>query len=154
MPNKTRQSYKFEGYRLDSQPAGLWRDGKLISLPPKVLDMLILLVERKGEIVTREELLDAVWPDTHVEEGNIKYTISLLRKALGKELVQTIPRRGYRFVATVSDTPANGRELYQSAAAGMGALETTANPGPALTAPSGIAKTRSPRALKQAKHSQ
>jgi DNA-binding winged helix-turn-helix (wHTH) protein/TolB-like protein/Flp pilus assembly protein TadD len=147
MPNKTRQSYKFEGYRLDSQPAGLWRDGKLISLPPKVLDMLILLVERKGEIVTREELLDAVWPDTHVEEGNIKYTISLLRKALGKELVQTIPRRGYRFVATVSDTPANGRELYQSAPAGMGALETTANPGPALTAPSGIAKTRSRRAF-------
>jgi DNA-binding winged helix-turn-helix (wHTH) protein/TolB-like protein/Flp pilus assembly protein TadD len=147
MPNKTRQSYKFEGYRLDSQPAGLWRDGKLISLPPKVLDMLILLVERKGEIVTREELLDAVWPDTHVEEGNIKYTISLLRKALGKELVQTIPRRGYRFVATVSDTPANGRELYQNAAAGMGASETTANPGPALTAAPGIAKTRSRRAF-------
>jgi len=147
MPNKTRQSYKFEGYRLDSQPAGLWRDGKLISLPPKVLDVLILLVERKGEIVTREELLDAVWPDTHVEEGNIKYTISLLRKALGKELVQTIPRRGYRFVATVSDTPANGRKLDQSAAAGMSAFETTADPGPAPAAAPGVAKTRSRRAF-------
>jgi TolB-like protein/DNA-binding winged helix-turn-helix (wHTH) protein/thioredoxin-like negative regulator of GroEL len=114
MPNKTRQSFEFEGYRLDTLPAGLWRDGRLISLPPKVLEMLILLVEKKGEIVTSEELLDTVWPDTHVEEGNIKYTISLLRKALGKELVQTIPRQGYRLVAKVSLVPANGREVIQS----------------------------------------
>jgi DNA-binding winged helix-turn-helix (wHTH) protein/TolB-like protein/Flp pilus assembly protein TadD len=108
MHRKSRETYEFEGYRLDAEPAGLWREGQLISLPPKVLEMLILLVAKQGEIVTREELLDAVWPDTHVEEGNIKYTVSLLRKALGKELVQTIPRRGYRFVAKVSTAPANG----------------------------------------------
>ena len=108
MSAKTQNSYLFEGFRLDTQPPGLWRDGELVSVPPKVLEMLILLVQKQGEIVTREELLDTVWPDTHVEEGNIKYTISLLRKALGKELVQTIPRRGYRFVAKVSAAPANG----------------------------------------------
>ena len=115
MPNKSRQSYEFEGYRLDVQPAGLWRDGELIALPPKVLEMLILLVEKKGEIVTTDELLDRVWFDTHVEEGNIKYTISLLRKSLGKEMVQTIPRRGYRFVAKVSESEANGKEHWRQA---------------------------------------
>jgi DNA-binding winged helix-turn-helix (wHTH) protein/TolB-like protein/Flp pilus assembly protein TadD len=117
MSRKTRRSYEFEAYRLNAEPAGLWRNGELISLPPKVLEMLILLVEKKGEIVTLEELLDTVWPDTHVEEGNIKYTISLLRKSLGKELVQTIPRRGYRFVAKVSAVAANGKEGLTSDAA-------------------------------------
>ena len=117
MSSKTKQSYEFEGYRLDGAPAGLWRNDELISLPPKVLEMLILLVEKKGEIVTLEELLNTVWPDTHVEEGNIKYTISLLRKSLGKELIQTIPRRGYRFVAKVSEAAANGKETLASDAA-------------------------------------
>lgn len=116
MPSKTRQSFEFEGYRLDTLPAGLWKDGQLISLPPKVLEMLILLVEKQGEIVTSEELLDKVWPDTHVEEGNIKYTVSLLRKSLGKELVQTIPRRGYRFVAKISESQANGKEAVATSA--------------------------------------
>jgi TolB-like protein/DNA-binding winged helix-turn-helix (wHTH) protein len=117
MLNKTRRSYEFEGYRLDVQPAGLWRDGELISLPPKVLELLILLVEKHGEIVTTDELLNTVWPDAHVEEGNIKYTVSLLRRSLGKELVQTIPRRGYRFVAKISEAPANGNKVVASSLA-------------------------------------
>ena len=114
MSREIRKTYEFEGYRLDTKPACLWRDGQPVPIAPKVLEMLILLVEKQGEIVSREELLDTVWPDTHVEEGNIKYTISLLRKALGKELVQTIPRRGYRFVAGVSVAQVNGKESYSS----------------------------------------
>lgn len=110
MSAKTQNSYLFEGYRLDTQPPGLWRNGELVSVPPKVLKMLILLVEKNEQIVTREELLETVWPETHVEEGNIKYTISLLRKVLGKDLIQTIPRQGYRFVAKVSAAPANRNE--------------------------------------------
>jgi TolB-like protein/DNA-binding winged helix-turn-helix (wHTH) protein/Flp pilus assembly protein TadD len=127
MSSKTRQSFEFEGYRLDKEPAGLWRGGQLVSLPPKVLEMLLLLVEKQGEIVTREELLDTVWPDTHVEEGNIKYTISLLRKALGKELVQTIPRCGYRFVAKVSLAPVNGRRILSNPAGDL-AIPSEASP--------------------------
>ena len=88
MPSKNKRSYEFEGYRLDTLPAGLWKDGELISLPPKALEMLILLVEKKGAIVTSEELLDTVWPDTHVEEGNIKYTISLLRKSIRRDSIR------------------------------------------------------------------
>lgn len=141
MSSKNKQSYEFEGYRLDADPAGLWRNGELISLPPKVLEMLILLVQKQGEIVTREELLDTVWPDTHVEEGNIKYTISLLRKALGKELVQTIPRRGYRFVAKVSAAPANGnRTLTASESPPAISFE------PAINTDTGV-QTRSRRVL-------
>jgi TolB-like protein/DNA-binding winged helix-turn-helix (wHTH) protein/Flp pilus assembly protein TadD len=109
MPNKNKHSFEFEGYRLDVLPPSLWRDGQLVSLPPKVLEMLILLVEKRGEIVTREELLETVWPDTHVEEGNIKYTISLLRKALGKSLVQTVPRRGYLFVGVIREVGKTGK---------------------------------------------
>ena len=112
MSERIKHSYEFEGYRLNSQPLGLWRDGQLVSVPPKVLEMLILLVEKKGEIVTTAELLDTIWKDTNVEEGNIKYTVSVLRKALGKELVQTIPRRGYRFVARVHEIPENGKANF------------------------------------------
>lgn len=141
MSVKTQNSYLFEGYRLDTQPPGLWREGELVSVPPKVLRMLILLVEKNEQIVTREELLETVWPETHVEEGNIKYTISLLRRALGRDLIQTIPRQGYRFVAKVSPAPANGN----------GAL-TTGEPPPAISfrpaiKTDGVGQPRSRRVL-------
>lgn len=96
--------YEFEEFRLDAENPSLWRGGELVSISPKALEILILLVEKKGEIVTRENLLETVWKETFVEEGNINYTISLLRKALGdKKFVQTVPRRGYRFVAEVKE---------------------------------------------------
>jgi TolB-like protein/tetratricopeptide (TPR) repeat protein len=74
--------------------------------------MLLLLVRRRESIVSREELLNTVWRDTFVEEGNITYTISLLRKTLDKDnkgrFIQTVPKRGYRFVADVLEVAANG----------------------------------------------
>ncbi len=104
MTEKSRHFYEFEKFRLDAENPSLWRDGKLVPIPPKALEALILLVEKNGEIVSRDELLDNVWKDTFVEEGNINYTISLLRKTLdSKDLIQTIPRRGYRFVADVKN---------------------------------------------------
>ncbi len=82
----------------------LTRNGENIPLPPKAAEVLALLIERNGQIVTREDLLATVWKGTFVEDGNINYTISLLRKALGdKDLIQTVPRRGYRFNAEVRD---------------------------------------------------
>jgi DNA-binding winged helix-turn-helix (wHTH) protein/TolB-like protein/Flp pilus assembly protein TadD len=102
--NKIKRFYEFEKFRLDSENPSLWRDGELISVPPKVLELLILLVEKRGEIVSREELLETVWKDTFVEEGNINYTVSLLRKTLGgKNFIQTVPRRGYRFAAEINE---------------------------------------------------
>ncbi|MBX7170241.1 MAG: winged helix-turn-helix domain-containing protein [Pyrinomonadaceae bacterium] len=99
MSNKLKEFYEFEGFRLDTENPCLWRGNELIPIPPKALEILILLVKKQGEIVSRNELLENVWRETFVEESNINYTISLIRKALGeKDLIQTIPRRGYRFV--------------------------------------------------------
>jgi len=105
MNDKIKHFYEFENFRLDANSPSLWRGDKLVSIPPKALETLVLLVEKNGEIVSRDELLEAVWKDTFVEEGNINYTISLLRKTLeNKNLVQTVPRHGYRFVAEVKKT--------------------------------------------------
>lgn len=102
MSDKTSHIYEFENFRLDADNPSLWRGGELVSISPKALDILILLVQKKGEIVSREDLLETVWKGSFVEEGNINYTVSLLRKTLGaKDLIQTIPRHGYRFQADV-----------------------------------------------------
>lgn len=112
MTNENKHFYDFEDFRLDTDNPSLWRQNELVSIPPKALETLILLVEKKGQIVSREELLDRVWHETFVEEGNINYTISLLRKTLGnKEFIQTIPRRGYRFVAEIRDDSPQTIEL-------------------------------------------
>ncbi|MFM9903268.1 MAG: TPR end-of-group domain-containing protein [Pyrinomonadaceae bacterium] len=109
MSDKIRHVYEFEDFRLDAGSPGLWRDDALISISPKALETLILLVQKKGAIVSREELIETVWKDTFVEEGNINYTISLLRKIFeNKELIKTVPRHGYRFTAKVTETSTNG----------------------------------------------
>src|ERR1044072_494515 len=112
MSNKNGHRYEFGDFRLDSEPPSLWRDERLVSLPPKALEMLLLLVRRRDVIVSREELLNTVWRETFVEEGNINYTVSLLRKVLDKDdkgrFIQTVPKRGYRFVADVLELSANG----------------------------------------------
>jgi len=112
MSNKNGHRYEFGDFRLDSEPPSLWREERLVALPPKALEMLLLLVRRRDIIVSREELLDTVWRDTFVEEGNINYTVSLLRKVLDKDdkgrFIQTVPKRGYRFVADVLEVSSNG----------------------------------------------
>ena len=112
----TKQSqgfYEFGPYRLYPAARVLMRDGATVPVTPKVLDTLKVLVERAGQPVPKEELLRAVWPDTFVEESNLAQNISVLRKALGaaegnKNYIETIAKRGYRFVAVVrlaSDSP-------------------------------------------------
>lgn len=111
MSAKSRYSYEFESFRLDADNPSLWRGDELVTISPKALEVLILLVQKEGEIVSREVLLETVWKDTFVEEANINYTISLLRKTLGtKDCVQTIPRHGYRFQAEVKRIIQNGSE--------------------------------------------
>jgi TolB-like protein len=88
----------------------LWRGDTLVEVAPRALDLLVALVERAGDVVTKDELLRRVWPDTFVEEANLSVNVSALRKALGSgqgghAYIQTIPRRGYRFVLPAADTP-------------------------------------------------
>ncbi len=102
-----RNLYTFGPYRLDPPEQRLLRDGQAVSLPPKAFDLLVVLVSRTGSLVTKEQLLQEVWPRTFVDESNLSYTVSLLRKALGDECepsryIETVPKRGYRFCAAVT----------------------------------------------------
>lgn len=100
------QGYEFGKYRIDAAERLLHRGDELISLPPKAIDTLLVLVVNAGRMVDKSELMKAVWPDTFVEEGALTRNISMLRKALGDSgdqavYIETIPKRGYRFVAPV-----------------------------------------------------
>ena len=100
------QEYRFGPYRIDTAERLLHRDDELISLPPKAIDTLLVLVGGAGRMVDKSDLMKAVWPDTFVEEGALTRNISVLRKALGDTkddggYIETIPRRGYRFVAAI-----------------------------------------------------
>ena len=94
--------YEFEDYRLDAGPLMLSRNGEEISLPPKVIEILLMLVERRGTIVSKDALLEGAWPDVTVEESNLYGYLHVLRNTLGdqsngKPFVETLRRRGYRF---------------------------------------------------------
>jgi len=134
MSNKNGHRYEFGDFRLDSEPPSLWREQRLVALPPKALEMLLLLVRRRDIIVSREQLLETVWRDTFVEEGNINYTVSLLRKVLDKDdkgrFIQTVPKRGYRFVADVQEVSANGHA--ENAVPNVEAAIPTEQPGPKI----------------------
>ncbi len=109
MPSNAKQFYEFEEFRLDVENPSLWRGNQLVPVSPKALEMLILLVCKKGEIVSRDTLIETVWKDTFVEEGNINYTVSLLRKLFdNKDIIQTVPKHGYRFAAEVREISQNG----------------------------------------------
>jgi DNA-binding winged helix-turn-helix (wHTH) protein len=108
MPRPEKRFYEFGPFRLDITTRVLLRESEIVPLTPKALDMLVALVERCGDLVGRKELLEAVWPDVHVEEGNLNSNIFLLRRVLGEDndgqtYIVTIPRRGYRFVAGVRE---------------------------------------------------
>jgi len=90
--------YDFGRFRLDMGGRLLFRDGERIAVTPKAVEVLIALVESRGKHLNREELLHAAWGDTAVEEGSLTSQISLLRKVLGEEFIETIPKRGYRFL--------------------------------------------------------
>jgi pimeloyl-ACP methyl ester carboxylesterase len=103
--------YQFGSFTLDAPERRLVRDGMEIPLPHKVFTTLRLLAESGGRLMTREQLLEQVWPDVAVEEGNLNHIISILRKALGEQAtgqsyIETVPRVGYRFVAPVAEAGA------------------------------------------------
>ena len=101
-----RGAYRFGPFHLDVRERRLSRGCDVIPLRLKVFDTLRVLVENAGRLVTKQELLDTVWPETTVEENNLNHNVSVLRKALGEratgqQYIETVPRVGYRFVAPV-----------------------------------------------------
>ena len=105
---KEKYLYEFGEFQLDTMRRVLLRDGKNIPLTHKALETLLFLVKRHGQVVEKEELIEAIWPDTFVEEGSLTRNISVLRKTLGEgpsdhHFIETVPKRGYRFVAEVRE---------------------------------------------------
>ena len=111
--------YRFGDFAVDVDQRVLLRAGKPVPLTPKMFDTLLILVENGGRIVRKEELMGRLWPDTFVEEANLSVNIQQLRKALGDRArlplyIETVARRGYRFIAEVEkvmidSTPADTR---------------------------------------------
>jgi TolB-like protein/DNA-binding winged helix-turn-helix (wHTH) protein/cytochrome c-type biogenesis protein CcmH/NrfG len=116
MSQETRHCYEFGPFQLDPSVPLLLREGRPVALTLKALETLIVLVERGGQVVSREELIEAIWPDTAVEENNLSVNVSALRKVLGEsnseeKYIETVPRRGYRFTAPVRVMPGERAEL-------------------------------------------
>src|SRR6266545_7101339 len=96
----------FDHFRFDPDHACLWRDAEAIVLPPKAFAVLHYLVTHPDRLVSKDELLDAVWPETAVTDAVLRVAIGALRKVLGDpaqtpRFIATVPRRGYRFLAPV-----------------------------------------------------
>ena len=100
--------FEFGPFVLDPAKRSLLRDNEPHALTPKAFDVLLLLIEQRERVVSKDELLKTLWPGAFIEESNLSQQVFLLRRALngdaeGVEYIATIPRRGYRFVAQVSE---------------------------------------------------
>lgn len=101
-----RRAFEFDGFRADLRNRLLSRGDRAIPLTPKAFDTLAVLLARTGEVLTKDQLLEQVWPDTFVEEATLTQNIYTLRKTLAeaggaREYIETLPRRGYRFAGPV-----------------------------------------------------
>ncbi len=164
MTLETKPLYEFDGFRLDPAQHLLLRDGKPVSLTPKAFELLVVLVESGGRLLTKDNLMKRVWPDSFVEEANLTVNISSLRKALGEgpggqELIETVPKLGYRFVAPVTELPNEekspaapplGESLSSLAAAAAGSASVvrrrTLAVDPAVVSPNQVGPAPQPAA--------
>src|ERR1044071_8088689 len=110
MTRPGKRFYSFDVFRVDPVERLLFREDREIPLTPKVFDTLIVLLDNSSHVLTKQELMQQVWPDSFVEENNLAQNISILRKALGEQFIQTVPKRGYRFVADVSTNSDDDKE--------------------------------------------
>jgi TolB-like protein/DNA-binding winged helix-turn-helix (wHTH) protein/Flp pilus assembly protein TadD len=135
---QTRRLYEFGPFRIDTADRLLLRDGKPVPLKPKVVETLLVLVENSGRVLGKDELINALWPDSFVEEANLTQNIYVLRKALdggdgSAAYIETIPRRGYRFAGQVKELPFD--EGVASTAAQGTALPAQGNEEAAVASP-------------------
>ena len=112
MSEPSKPTVEFGPFSLDRGRRLLLRKGDAVPLAPKVFETLLVLVENRGRVLSKDELLDQVWGGTSVEEGGLTRNVSILRKTLGEkpdnhQFIVTVPGRGYRFVAAVNETAVN-----------------------------------------------
>jgi DNA-binding winged helix-turn-helix (wHTH) protein/Flp pilus assembly protein TadD len=109
MRTRREHCFVFGPFRLQPEEGRLQRDGLLVPLTPKAFAMLLVLVSHSGRLVDKDVLMQELWPDAFVEEGNLTFTMSVLRKALddsarAARYIETVPKRGYRFIAPVRES--------------------------------------------------
>jgi DNA-binding winged helix-turn-helix (wHTH) protein/Tol biopolymer transport system component len=122
MTTDPRIVYEFGPFRMDPDKQVLLRENQPIPVTPKAFETLLALVRRSRDVVTKEELLKEIWPDSFVEESNLSQNIFMLRKALGdtaenRQYIVTLPGRGYRFAAPVRTVTQQGEVLVAHARA-------------------------------------
>lgn len=116
-----RNIYRFGTFELNPAESSLLQSGTQVSITPKALRLLLVLIQNHGHVLDKSYLLEQVWEDAHVEEGNLTYNIRQLRKILGDEVknpkyIETVPKRGYRFIGNIETTEfTNGSFGFQSA---------------------------------------
>src|SRR5262245_26396965 len=151
----SRQTFWFDDVQIDPQAFKVWKAGSEVQLEPKAFSLLLLLIERRGELVTKDEILDAVWKETNVTENALTRKIAMLRRTLGDDsrqarYIQTVHTRGYQFIAevrvqhgaSVNGHPQNG---YQTGA--VEAAKTEASLTDSAQAGNFQLSSRSPSAL-------
>lgn len=116
MHNPAKHFYEFDAFRIDTAERQLLREGELVSLTPKVFDLLLVMVENRGHTLSKDALMEQVWAGTFVEENNLSRNISMLRKVLSDDFqdsrfIKTIPKRGYRFEPDVHELLEEEQEL-------------------------------------------
>src|SRR5579872_1778579 len=104
-----RRHYQFGPFTLDAGRRLLAHQGQPVPLPPKVFETLLVLIENHDRVVSKDELMRAVWAGTSVGDNSLSQNIFLLRKALGEGYIETVPKTGYRFTAPVTAVEAAGR---------------------------------------------
>ena len=109
MLQKTEYLYEFGPFVLDTAQHLLSKENQPVQLTPKTHDALVVLIENRGRLLSKSELMAAVWPDSFVDESNLTQQISMIRKALGEtagdsRYIVTVPGKGYRFAAHVTQT--------------------------------------------------
>jgi DNA-binding winged helix-turn-helix (wHTH) protein/tetratricopeptide (TPR) repeat protein len=103
-------SYEFGPFRADPRERRLWRGDRIVPVTSKVFDILLFLIQNSGRLLTKDKMMEQLWPDTTVEESNLARNVSSLRKALGEnpdepQYIETVPKQGYRFIASVREVP-------------------------------------------------
>ena len=106
MHNSGIVQYAFADFVLDSEAGELRRDDTRVDLRPKLYSLLLFFVENRGRLIAKEEILDTVWRDIHVSDGSLNRTVAELRQILGDDsreprLIETVPRRGYKFIGSI-----------------------------------------------------
>ena len=118
MPDTSSKVYSFNRFRLDAAERLLFDGGRTVQLPPKAFDTLLMLIENKGRVLSKERMLGEIWEGSFVEENNLAQNISLLRKLLGEtrdaKFIETVPKYGYRFVADVTSGDRSSVEVIES----------------------------------------